>query len=113
MREEPRARGRIRPAFRGRPTLSLFNTLLGRVRRWTPPDVPSLLRPGAEVRIEQALIVAAVSMLLFGLGGWLWWLRSGFGDGRTIFLKSVLFGSAMSFALWLAWLLTVYAVLQR
>jgi hypothetical protein len=60
-----------------------------------------------------ALVIAAGSTLLLGLGGWLWWFLSGFGDLAAVFAKSVVLGSAFSVALWLAWLLVVYAVIQR
>ena len=58
------------------------------------------------------MAVAALSMFALGLGGWLWWLRSGLGDPGTLFLKSVVFGGLVSFALWLAWLVVVFAVVQ-
>lgn len=62
--------------------------------------------------IEMGLAIAAGSMFALGLGGWLWWLRSGLGDPGTVFLKSVVFGGLVSFALWLAWLVVVFAVVQ-
>lgn len=71
-----------------------------------------------EVRIDPhatrpALAVAAVSMLAFGLGGWLWYLRAGFGSAGEVLVKSALLGTLFSAALWLVWLLVVFAVLQR
>ena len=60
-----------------------------------------------------SLVVAAVSMALFALGGWFWWVFSGLGDAGAVFLKSVVLGTLFSLALWLVWLLVVYAVLQR
>ncbi len=60
-----------------------------------------------------SLVVAAVSMALFALGGWFWWVFSGLGDVGAVFLKSVVLGTLFSLALWLVWLLVVYAVLQR
>lgn len=72
----------------------------------------STLRLPSTPGVEAALTIAGVSMLLLGLGGWLWWWRSGFGDLQGVFVKSALFGSAMSFGLWLAWLLVAYALLQ-
>ena len=60
-----------------------------------------------------SLVVAALSMLLLGLGGWLWWVVSGLGDSGAVLVKSVLLGTVFSFALWLVWLLVVYALLQR
>ena len=60
-----------------------------------------------------SLVVAAVSMALFALGGWFWWVFSGLGDAGAVFLKSVVLGTLFSLALWLVWLLVVYAMLQR
>lgn len=76
------------------------------------------LRVLSEVRDDQsatipAVAVAAGSLLLLGLGGWLWWATSGLGDTGAVFLKSSLVGSGLAFALWLVWLLVAYSVLQR
>ncbi len=63
-----------------------------------------------------SIVVAAVSTLLLGVGGWLWWMVSGLGDVReldSVFFKSVLFGTVASLGLWGVWLLVVVAVLQR
>ena len=60
-----------------------------------------------------SLVVAAASMALFALGGWFWWVFSGMGDAGAVFLKSVVLGTLFALALWLVWLLAVYAVLQR
>jgi hypothetical protein len=60
-----------------------------------------------------AVAVVAGSMLLLGLGGWLWWAIAGLGDQGTVFLKSVIFGSLFGVFAWLLWLLVVYALLQR
>jgi hypothetical protein len=96
--------------------LAAFSTLIVRLRRLPVADARFLRRASAST--EVAILVAAVSMLLLGLGGWLWWWRSGLaaaglGDLREVFIKSVLAGSAMAFGLWLAWLVAAYAVLQR
>ena len=68
---------------------------------------------GDAASTESALVVAALAMLALGTGGWLWWWRSGFGDLQGVFIKSVLFGTVVSFACWLGWLVVVYALLQR
>ena len=60
-----------------------------------------------------AIGVAAGSTFLLGIGGWLWWLTSGLGDTRAVFIKSVVLGTVFSMALWLVWLLVVYLVMQR
>lgn len=73
----------------------------------------ALMHASSTASVERSIVVAAGSMLLFGLGGWMWWLRAGLGDPQSVFSKSVLFGALVSFALWLLWLLVVYAVMQR
>ena len=60
-----------------------------------------------------SLLVATSSMALLGVGGWLWWVFSGFGDGGAVFLKSVLFGTLASLLMWLVWLLIVHRLLER
>ncbi|MBM3141069.1 MAG: hypothetical protein FJZ92_12900 [Chloroflexi bacterium] len=60
-----------------------------------------------------AVGVAACSTVLLGLGGWLWWVTSGLGDARAVFLKSVIIGSTFSLMLWLVWLLIVYVLMER
>lgn len=94
--------------------MAILNSILVRTQRLLAGASPAaLVRAFSDASVERSLAVAAGSMLLFGIGGWLWWLTSGLGDPRSVFLKSVLFGALMSFALWLLWLLVVYAVLQR
>ena len=51
-----------------------------------------------------SLAVAGGSMLMLGLGGWLWWITSGLGDTTTVLIKSMFMGSLFSLALWLGWL---------
>ena len=87
---------------------------LKRVRRLLMLDFRVLDEVRVDTRATVAsLLVAAVSMFLMALGGWLWWVTNDFGDSASVFVKSVLFGTACAFALWLAWLLVAYAVLQR
>ena len=108
-------RGRLAadtPHTRRRPTL--LTTTLSRLSRLARLD----LRIFDEVRDDPnatipALVVAVASVLLLGLGGWLWWLLSGLGDTGSVFLKSVVLGCAFALGLWLVWLLVAYAVLQR
>lgn len=63
-----------------------------------------------------AIVVAAISILIFGLGGWFWWMTtdykdiSGLGVG-DILLKSVILGGIISFGLWFAWIIVSYSVL--
>ena len=85
-----------------------------RLRRFASVDLDVLyeVRRDREAMVP-SLAVAVGAMLLFGLGGWLWWWRSDFPDGGQIFWQSVLLGSLFALGLWLAWLLVVVAVLQR
>lgn len=73
-----------------------------------------------EVRLDAAatipsLIVAAASMLLMGVGGWLWWIvASDFERGSgDILLKSTILGSIFAMALWIAWVFLVYVLLTQ
>lgn len=71
-----------------------------------------------EVRLDAsatlpAVLVAAVSTLLAGLGGWLWWSIQDYGDAGDILLQSVLLGSLFSIALWIVWLLVTWVVLTQ
>jgi len=58
-------------------------------------------------------VVAVGAMAMLSVGGWLWWLFSGFGSAESVFIKTVIFGTLASFMLWLVWLLIVYGLLQR
>ncbi len=60
-----------------------------------------------------SILVAVFSMALLGVGGWLWWLRSGLGDARGVLVSSAVFGTVFSLALWLAWMLIAYTLLAR
>lgn len=87
-------------ALRLRRLLALDVRVFEEARRDTSATVPSL-------------IVAAVAMAALGVGGWLWWTISGLTQRGDLFLRSVVLGTVFSLALWLAWLLIVYAVLLR
>lgn len=85
-----------------------------RIRRLGVLDLSVLDEVGTDPRATlPSLAIAGGSMLMLGVGGWLWWIASGLGDSRTVLIKSVLIGSLFSLALWLAWLLVVYIVLHR
>ena len=60
-----------------------------------------------------ALFVAICSMLLYGVGGWLWWVRDDFSQAGDLFFKSVLIGTLFALVLWLVWLLVVYLVVLQ
>lgn len=93
---------------------SMLSTTLGRLRRLALLDLDVFddLRfdPAATI---PSLIVAAVSMVMLGLGGWFWWITSGLGDTGAVFVKTVILGTAFGLAAWLLWLLVIYAVLRR
>lgn len=87
---------------------------INRIRRLTFLDFTVL----DEVRFDTratfpSLAVASMSMMLLGLGGWLWWLSSGLRDIQTVLIKSMLMGSFFSLALWLCWLVIAYLILKR
>ena len=87
---------------------------LSRLRRLVLLD----LRVLDEARLDPratlaALVVATVSMTMLGLGGWLWWIASGLVDRQTIFVRTVILGTACGLVAWLAWLLVAYLILSR
>lgn len=85
-----------------------------RVQRLLRLDLGALDDAAADVHATvPSVLVAVLSMALLGLGGWLWWLRSGLGDARGVLLSSAVFGTVFSLALWLAWLLIAYTLLAR
>ena len=61
-----------------------------------------------------AVLVAAVSLLLSGVGGWLWWMLQDYGGAGDVFVESTIFGSLLALVLWgLAWLLVTFVVLTQ
>ncbi len=60
-----------------------------------------------------SLAVAVVSMFLLGVGGWLWWVRSGLPDAWGVLVSSAFVGSVFGIALWLLWLLIAYMLINR
>ena len=73
-----------------------------------------------EVRLDAAatipsVVVAAASIFLMGVGGWLWWMiGSDFDEGSgDIFIKSTIMGSVFAMALWVAWVFIVYVLLTQ
>jgi hypothetical protein len=55
--------------------------------------------------------VAAVSIFIAGLGGWLWWVVQDFGQSGDILVNSAFIGSLLAIVLWVLWLLIVYVTL--
>jgi hypothetical protein len=100
--------------------MALLNSLLLRLRGLaSPAGVVEVLAGRRAVTTELALAIALVSMFALGVGGWLWWWLAGMSavtpgvTASTVFVRSALFGTAVSFGLWLGWLLIAFAVLQR
>jgi hypothetical protein len=66
-----------------------------------------------------AVIVAVASMLLFALGGWLWWVIVGpddygpYLDNGEVFLKSVILGTIFGVIFWGAWVGLTYVLLSQ
>ncbi len=87
---------------------------VGRLRRLLRLDL-SALEDAAndEASTSECLAVVVISMALLGLGGWLWWAVAGLPDRAGVFVSSVIFGAVFGVALWLAWLLIAYVLLQR
>jgi hypothetical protein len=60
------------------------------------------------------VIVAAVSILISGLGGWLWWVLNDFPNSSDVLVNSAFLGSLLAFVLWgLVWLGIVYVMLTQ
>jgi hypothetical protein len=58
--------------------------------------------------------IAAVSILIGGIGGWLWWSIRGFPETGAILVHSALIGSVAALVLWgIAWLGLVYVMLTQ
>jgi hypothetical protein len=60
-----------------------------------------------------AFFVLAVSTVLAGIGGWLWWIVQGFGDSGRVLVQSVILGSIFSVAFWIVWLLVAWVILTQ
>ncbi len=85
-----------------------------RIRRLGLLDFSVFDEVGTDPRATvPSLMIASGSMMMLSVGGWLWWITSGLGDSSAVLLKSVVIGSLFSIALWLAWLVVVYVILQR
>ncbi len=60
-----------------------------------------------------AIIVAAISTFLFGVGGWLWWVFNDIPDSGDVLIKSLIIGSIFSIILWAVWLAITYVMLTQ
>lgn len=87
---------------------------VGRLRRLLRLDLSALDEAANDdASTPECLAVVVISMALLGLGGWLWWTIAGLPDRAGVFVSGVIFGGVFGVALWLAWLLIAYLVLQR
>ncbi|MBF6600436.1 MAG: YIP1 family protein [Dehalococcoidia bacterium] len=71
-----------------------------------------------EVRVDTtatipAIVVAAVSILLFGFGGWFWWVLADIGGTGKVFWQSLILGSIVAFLLWGIWIGITYVILTQ
>lgn len=58
-----------------------------------------------------AVVIALISFFIAGIGGWLWWVISGYGDGGKIFLESAVVGAVAGTVLWAVAVLVAYLLL--
>jgi hypothetical protein len=95
------------------------NVLVARVRRLAMLDTTVF----DEVRMDRAatvpaIVVAVGSILLFGIGGWLWWIfngydSSGLPSSGDIFVKSTIIGTILGVLFWAAWVGITYVLLSQ
>jgi len=90
------------------------NVLAQRLRRLATLDTTVFdeVRTDASASIS-AILVVAVSVLLSGLGGWLWWIFGGYPNAGDIFVRSMIIGSIIALGLWVVWVAMVYVVLAQ
>jgi Yip1 domain len=60
-----------------------------------------------------ALVVAVLSTLAFGFGGWLWWVFADIPDKGKMFVQSLIFGSILSLLFWFIWIAITYVLLTQ
>jgi hypothetical protein len=90
------------------------NSLVQKLRRLATLDTTVF----EEVRTDAAatapaIIVAAVAMFASGIGGWLWWMFTDFGDNGKMFVQSVIIGSILGVAIWFVWVGITYVMLTQ
>lgn len=88
------------------------------VLEWLRRLVALDMRVFEDIRAEPAatipaLIVAAASIFLSGIGGWLWWMARPYANDGDILVNSAVIGSLLAMALWAAWVGVVYFVLRQ
>ena len=97
-----------------------MNVLMQRIRRLFTLDTTVFDDVRTDVSSTvPAFIVVVVATLLFGLGGWFWWLLQDYPDLSGIpgtgemFFKSVIIGGIVSLVLWGVWLGLTYIMLTQ
>ena len=91
-----------------------IDILVQRLRRMVTLDTTVF----DEVRTDRtstvpALVVAVLSTLVFGLGGWLWWVFADIPDKGKMFVQSLVFGSILSLLFWFIWIAITYVLLTQ
>jgi hypothetical protein len=90
------------------------NSLIQRLRRLVTLDTSVF----DEVRTDPnatipAIVVAVVSTLAAGAGGWLWWVFNDIPDKGKVFVQSLILGSILSIGLWAIWIAVTYVMLTQ
>jgi hypothetical protein len=96
------------------------NVLIARVRRLAMLDTTVF----DEVRMDRtatvpAIVVVIGSILLFGIGGWLWWVFNTDLEGSSlpgagdILLRSTIIGTILGVLFWAAWVGITYVMLSQ
>lgn len=60
-----------------------------------------------------AVIIALVSFFIAGIGGWLWWVISSYGDGGKLFLESAIGGTVAATIAWGVWVAVAFFLLSN
>lgn len=84
-----------------------INALTGRLMRLLKFDTSVFREARADpTALIPGLVVAAVSILIMALGGWLYYVFQGLEnlDSGKILIRSVLIGSLLAFGLWVGWI---------
>lgn len=90
------------------------NVLGQRVRRLAMLDTTVFDEVrGDSASTPAAAVVAAVSIFLAGIGGWLWWMLTDLPDSGDIFMKSAVLGSIFAIGLYLVWIGINYVMLTQ
>jgi hypothetical protein len=90
------------------------NILVQRIRRLAMLDTTVFDEvKGDAASTPAAVIVAAASMFLAGIGGWLWWMFADLPDSADIFLKSAILGTLFAIGLYVVWIGISYVMLTQ